>query len=431
MGAKVKNFDELALSDSRKLALTLVEAGLAAINTEAAIKSAVRIEGGTLHVKDEAFPLTAIDRLFVVGVGKCSNEAAAALESVLGDRIHDGIIVDVRCDKPLKKIRPCKGDHPFPTEGNINFTKDLIAMLGGMTERDVVLMIISGGGSTLLCQPKTHTCEQESDMLHYLFESGATIQEINTVRKHLSLARGGFLAKYAYPAQVATLIFSDVPGDPLGYVASGPTIKDTSRVSDAAHVLHKYEIWKRSDFSMGGLIETPKEDKYFEKVRNILLVSNSTALAAMAAAAQAAGLFSNILTSVLQGEAKDVGRHIVQDLHEAAPRTARLYGGQTTVTLTGMGRGGRNQELALSALRFVEEGEVIVSFASDGQDNSKAAGAICDTITMGKAKKLPLDPETYLAGHDSHTFFSQTKDLIITGYTGANVSDLIIAIKYT
>jgi glycerate-2-kinase len=245
----------------------------------------------------------------------------------------------------------------------------------------------------------------------------------------LSLARGGFLAKYVYPAKVIALIFSDVPSNKLEFIASGPTIKDTTTVDDAKNILKKYKVESQIGFNIDFLIETPKQDKYFKNVENILFLSNKEALKAMADYARSLKYRAKIKTDQLKGEAQQIGRQIAFDIKKEKNKTVLIYGGETTVKIIGKGKGGRNQELALSALRFIDNNELVIAFASDGKDNSLVAGAIADIFTKKKAKKLNLDIEKYLANNDSYSFFQKTGDFVKTGDTGSNVSDLIIALK--
>ena len=425
---KIKNFQELATTENRKQILQIAEAGLEAIDTEKVIQKNIQIKGEQLIIKDEKFSLKNVKRILVVGIGKCSLEAADALEKIMGEKISGGAVIDIH-EGSLKRIKAYIGDHPFPTQRNIDNTKEIINLLSDTNENDLVIFIISGGGSTLLCQPKDLTCVDETQILKCLFESGADIQQINTIRKHISLARGGYLAKYAYPAQVISLIFSDVPGDDLEFIASGPTIKDTTTITDAMKIIADYNIENRCSLVKITLVETPKEDKYFKKVKNILLVSNKTALEAMGQKAGEFGFIPRICTTCLQGEAREVGVQIVKELEKENSKTALLYGGETTVTIKVKGKGGRNLELGLSALGVLKEGITVVPIASDGWDNTDFAGAICDKITIEKAQKLGLDPGKYLNENQSYSFFSQTGDYLSTGDTGSNVSDLIIAVK--
>ncbi|MEK7193418.1 MAG: DUF4147 domain-containing protein [Patescibacteria group bacterium] len=425
---KIKNFEDLARTPLRKLAFQMIEAGIAAIDTKTSVRSAVRFEGDVLMVNDKKIRIHEGGRLFVVGVGKCSLEAAAALEEILGDRITAGIVVDVH-DGELKKIKAYAGDHPFPSQRNVDVTKAMIDLLRDAREDDVVIAIVSGGGSTLLCQPQNMTCQDEAFIVEHLFREGATIQKINTLRKHLSLARGGYLAKYAYPATVVSLIFSDVPGNDIRAVASGPTVRDLTTIADAKKIAEEFGVRQVSHLSGFDLIETPKEEKYFSKVHNFLIVSNIVALQAMAAIAEQNGFNPVICGSCIFGEARVIGEGIVKQLGTFSGKTALLYGGETTVTMKGNGKGGRNQELALSALRFIKNNQLVVSFASDGKDNSEFAGALCDIITKENAALRGFDPEEYLARNDAYPFFREVGDYFLTGDTGSNVSDLIIALK--
>lgn len=426
---KVNNFDQLAKTETRRIALSIAEAGLKAIDTESVVKRAVRVEGNKFFVNEREFDLASVNNIYVVGVGKCSLEAGAALENILGNRVAGGVIVDVR-EGALKKIKTYQGTHPLPTERNMDATKQIIELLGSCEENDLVIFIISGGGSTLLCQPANHTCLEETKIFKCLTDAGATIRELNTVRKHTSLARGGFLAEYAYPARAVALIFSDIPGNDLGFVASGPTIKDMTTVADAEKIIAKYDPKNKCGLAGVTLIETPKEDKYFEKVANVMLVSNEVALLAMADESRRLGFLPQIVTAAMNGEARNIGKEIAGELAKNKAKTVLLYGGETTVTVDNPnGKGGRNQELALSALRFVSGDQIIVSVASDGRDNSDFGGAICDKITMEKAKELNLDPQAFLNRNLSYEFFAKTGDYLMLGDTGSNVSDLIIALK--
>ena len=412
--------------------MEVIDAGLQAINTEAVIKSQVSFDShsNVLKIKDRTYTLSPTAKLVVVAIGKCANDAAFALESILGERITSGVAIDIFCDERLKRIKSCEGDHPFPSERNIDATAQLIRELEGLSADDFVLAVISGGGSTLLCQPNNFTCIQEADLLKQLFKQGAAIGQINTVRKHLSLARGGHLARYAYPARVVGLIFSDVPGDDLTSIASGPTVLDTSTKLDSAAVLDKYNVGGGlANFSSEHLLETPKEQKYFAKVENILLVSNTRALEAMAAVGAKHGYKTESCSTCLTGEARQVGVQIAEAINTAASGSLMLYGGETTVVVRGNGRGGRNQELALAALQIIADDALVVSFASDGVDNSNHAGGVSDIITKHKVTELGLDPQSFLDANNSYDFFNQTGDYILSGPTGSNVSDLMFAIK--
>ncbi|MDD5430878.1 MAG: DUF4147 domain-containing protein [Candidatus Pacebacteria bacterium] len=425
---KIKNFKDLAVSPLRKTALEIAEAGLDAIDTKNAIKKNVHLEKDFLFIKNRKYSLLNIKRIFIVGIGKCSLEAAAALEEVLGDKINAGIVLCVHQGE-LNRIKVFKGTHPLPSRQNVEATGEIISFLKALEKDDLVITVVSGGGSALLSQPKGFSLEEEIKIIDFLLKSGADIQQINTVRKHLSLARGGFLAEYAYPAKIISLVFSDVPGHPMEFIASGPTMMDTTSITDAEKILNKYKVLKNCGIEKINFIETPKDGKYFKNADNFLIVSNKIVLDEMASAARAKGLMPVIKSADFSGEARILGEKIIKELEKEEPKTVLLYGGESTVKVRGKGRGGRNQELALSALKIVDKGQALVAFNSDGRDNSDSAGGICDIITKEKAKNLGLDANKFLKDNDSYTFFSETGDFIFTGDTGSNVSDLIIAIK--
>jgi len=431
---KIQNFDELATTDARRALLEIAEAGYEAIDTTAVLAKAMRLDGNTLFfvgpTGDQAIDLAAVGKIIFVAIGKCAAEAGAYAERILGDRIAAGVAVDVKPSPALAHIKTFCGTHPLPSDENLAAAEAIVAALGGLTEHDLVIFVISGGGSTLLFLPEDRTNREEIPIMTALINAGATIQEINVVRKHLSLVRGGNLAKDAYPARVVSLIFSDVVGDDLSSIASGPTVRDGTTVDDAARVLAKFDVLKTCGLQTCGLIETPKEEKYFANVSNAIVVSNRLALGAMQDAAARLGFAAEIRASDLTGEADDVGKTIADAIHAAPPRTALLWAGETTVTVRNpAGRGGRNLALCASALRFAMDGEEILSFASDGRDHGAFAGAICDTMTKRAAAGLGVDPETFRAADDTYALFEKIGNYLMTGDTGSNVSDLIVALK--
>lgn len=426
---KIKNFTELAVSPARHDALRILEAGLTAVDTRLAISRAVKLTDNSLALAGEIIPLAAVKRIFLVAVGKCALAASLALEDILGDRLTDGVVIDVECFAQPKKVRFCLGDHPFPSEKNIDATKWIIDLLQDATVEDLIIFVVSGGGSVLLCQPENFTCQQEAEVIRCLFKAGATINELNTVRKHLSLARGGYLAKYAYPARGVSLVFSDVPGNDLNFIASGPTVLDRTTIADALAVINKYRALFDCGFATGNLLETPKDEKYFANLKNILLVTNRLALEAMVKEAQTLGYQALIKTDCLEGEAKEIGRQLAEELKTAPTKTIFLYGGETTVNLQGRGRGGRNQTLALAALPTIPEDGLLVSLASDGWDNTPHAGAISDIIVKRAAETSERSIQNYLDDDDSFSFFERFGGYLDTGRTGANVSDLILSLK--
>lgn len=425
----ITNFESLAENELRLDALAIAEAGYAAINVGAALIRKVHIEDDGLCIDDARYPIIN-RRIFFVGVGKCAITAAEAVERLLGDRLTAGIALDVALpsDSALTKIKAYAGTHPLPSEANVQATERIIALLSECQEEDLVLMLISGGGSTLLClNEPPMTCLDESALFTRLTEQGATIQDINTVRKHTSVARGGGLAKAAYPAEVISLIVSDVPKNDIGNIASGPTVRDSSTTLDAQTILSKYHLPLEP---RPAFIETPKDGKYFERVTNTLFLTNQDALLAMQGEAVGRGYQATIMSDHLTGEAAVVAREILETLHAAPPKTVLLYAGESTVTTGGhAGRGGRNQEMALAALEAVMPGELLLPIASDGHDNTDHAGAIADETTRAHAAAHNLSIIEHLEAHRSYDFFTTSGDAVSTGYTGSNVSDLIIAIK--
>ncbi|OIO49006.1 MAG: hypothetical protein AUJ39_01805 [Parcubacteria group bacterium CG1_02_42_13] len=427
---KIKNFDVLAVSELRRVALNIVEEGLSSIDTAKALRNTVRLNGDVLRIEDESYSVKSLKRIFVVAVGKCSLESAVVLENILGDRLSEGVAVDVRPGGYLKRVNYFRGTHPYPSEENVKAAKEVINLLSKVDQNDLVIFVISGGGSTLLCYPEDSSYKEESSIVKSLIKAGVTIQEMNTVRKHLSLARGGFLAKYVYPAKAVALIFSDVPGDDIGFIASGPTVKDTTTIDEAATTLAKYDIFGKCSLENCGLIETPKDKKYFENVKNIIVISNSAALSAMENKAKELGFKAKVHDGALIGEAREMGIKIARELHKLPSHTVLLYGGETTVTVRGSGRGGRNLEMALSAVEEVKENEVILPFASDGRDNGEFAGAICDIITREAIQKNKLDVQETLKENNGYPLFEKVGHYLFTGDTGSNVSDLAIAVKF-
>lgn len=426
----IKNFDELAVTPARTALLSIVEAGLEAIQTPRVVECAVILEGDVLTVAGTAYDLTMYEDVYVIGVGKCAVDAATALEEILGDRIAAGAVLDVReAEQPLAHIQTLVGTHPFPSAQNITHTRKLLDIAERAGDHDLVLVVISGGGSALLTQPKTHTAHDEAKLIEHLFKGGATIEDLNTVRKHLSEARGGHLAAAAFPATVVSLLFSDVPGNDIHTISSGPTVMDESTLADARAVLEKYHA-ERCGFDPKHLFETPKVESMFTHVRNKLVLTNETALTAMQARAKDVGYAAMIRDTDIRGEAREVGKLMADELHAARPRTVLLYGGETTVTIEGPGKGGRNEELSLGALAHLTEHELVLSVASDGRDNTEYAGGIADAETKRLASNESLDPANFLYTNDSFTFFHTLKQGVNTGYTGANVADLMVAMKH-
>lgn len=421
----VKNRRTLAVTPLRRDALAVLEAGLRAIDTRRAVRSACAVAGSTLRVGGKSWDLGAFDHVYVVGIGKAAFDAAAELERLLGKRIDGGIVLDVKSG-PLRRMKSIAGTHPLPSLANMRATGEIVALLKQVDAKDLVIAVVSGGGSALLCWPYGMKGAALADVTGALMRKGATIAETNTVRKHLSEIQGGQFARMAHPATVVGLLFSDVPGDDPGTIASGPTVRDTTTVDDAAHVLAKYDILRVCRMPDCRLRETPKDPVFFSKVSNFVLMSNRVALRAMAAEARRLGYAVRVRSRELAGEARDVGRELA-----AMPRPGEmvLAAGETTVTVRGKGKGGRNQEVALGALPRVADDALVLSCASDGIDNTPAAGAIADAVTRRRAEAKRLDAGASLARNASFAFFKTVGQHIVTGKTGANVSDLMIAAR--
>ncbi len=427
---KIQNAEALGVTEARKELLAIAEAGLEVIDTSRIMRGMMRVENETLFLENITIELASVGKIIFIAIGKCAAEAAVVAESVLGNRIHRGVVVDIKvCSTNLPQIKTFCGTHPLPSDENMEAAEAIVDSLKDLAENDLVIFVVSGGGSTLLFLPEDRRDRNESLVFTALTEAGATIQEMNVVRKHMSLARGGYLAQYAYPARIVSFIFSDVIGDDLSSIASGPTVKDLTTSEDAEKVLAKFNVLTTCNIDHCGLVETPKDDKYFARATNILAVSNIVALNAMRKAAEAMGYRVEIRSTTLQGEASDVARMAAESLHAAPARTALLWGGETTVTVQGKGSGGRNITISAEGLSYIKEGEEMLSLASDGRDHGPYAGAICDTTTIKAAADAGVDPKKYLANNDTYPLFEKIGHYVVTGDTGSNVSDLLIALK--
>jgi glycerate-2-kinase len=418
----IKNFDQLATTENRKSAMKIMEAGLDAISTQEVIKNKIKLENNILTINGEGFDLAKFKNIKVLGFGKASIDGALAIEKILGSKINKGAVIDLE-KADTQYIESFIGTHPRPSEPNAKAGKKIYEIIKDSSIDDLILVLVSGGGSALLCYPESE-CEEGAKLYDAFLGSGKTINEMNTVRKHLSLLKGGGLAKLAYPATIVGLIFSDIPGDDFENVASGPTYKDNTTISDAAKVIAENNL---GEFN---LIETPKEDKYFEKVYNFVLVSNKIAVDAMKKKAREFNLETQIVSTELYDEVKEAIKKIFSAKEE---NTLVLAAGEPKIIVTKKGgKGGRNLNMGLRVIKNEiingkeMEDSVFISFASDGMDNSDVAGAIVDKNTIEKVKKIGLDVDDYIERFDSYNFFQKTSDVIITGPTGANVSDLMI-----
>jgi len=421
----IKNWENLNKTQERKICLDLIESSLFSIQPQNIIQKNFSLTNNTLTIKDKIIDLSRFQRIFLLGFGKGSAGLSRHIENILGNLLIEGYVIDLEPEQ-FSKIQFTIGTHPLPSENNLSFTKKSIERLGNLTEKDLVIVVIAGGGSALFENPYKIDLEKLIEVNKSLLLSGATITEVNIVRKHLSMVKGGGLIKPLYPASIVSVIASDVPGNELSAIASGPTVKDETTKEDAIHVLRKFNLFDTLKLSEDDFLETPKEYRYFENTSNILLVSNQTALLAMRQKAKELGLSAEIFSDKFQSDAKTAGKQLIDKTSSGI----LLAGGETTVkVLNKGGKGGRNQELVLAALPYINSKITIASFDSDGWDNSSFAGAIADVKTLENAKSQGLDPNQYLVEDDSFSFFEKVGDGIDTGRLPSNVSDLMIVVK--
>lgn len=421
----IKNFEKLATTPLRSLALEIVESGLEAINTRKAVSSTVILEGDLLKIKDRRFDLKEFGKISAVGFGKASCDAMLELDTILSKRISKGIAIDIRssfCENPNIKIY--EGSHPKPTPHNVTATKEIIEMAKDISEKDLIICVVSGGGSSLLCSSENE-CDLSNLVYDEFLKAGGSINELNVLRKHISTLKGGGLAKIFYPATVVSLIFSDIPGGKVSDVASGPTFLDPTTVNDAKAVVEKYNFKFPPTFEF---LETPKEEKYFQKVSNILLVSNNCAIEAMKLKAESLGFSVEIYSQTILDKVYAVAEKLSKGV---IAKHVRLGGGEPVITAYKgvFGKGGRNTQLALESSQFVKEDQAFISIASDGIDNSDCAGAIVDGKTLVRiAGKFNYKEQVEKL--NAYPVFEELSDLIFTGPTGANVADLMLSIRY-
>jgi glycerate 2-kinase len=392
------------------------------------------------------------DRILVSGFGKAACQMTKAIEDSLKDLIVTGIVITKYGHCPLsyrfENVRIIEAGHPVPDENGLKGTKEIIKLLKNSKENTLAVCLISGGGSALLVAPyEGITLKEKQKITRQLLKAGANIYELNTVRKHISRVKGGRLAEIAYPARVLSLILSDVIGDRLDVIASGPTSSDRTTYKDALVVLKKYRLIESSPRSVVGILnrginglipETPKKGNIiFKHVENIVIGSNKILLDAAKEKAEKLGFDVEIISSELSGEAKDVGKWLAQKSmtmkcskdKNIKKSTCLISGGETTVTVKGKGVGGRNMELALSFAIEINgiDGITLLSAGTDGTDGpTDAAGACVDGQTVSKAKAIGIYPEAYLRNNDSYNFFKKTNELFNTGPTGTNVMDIQI-----
>jgi hydroxypyruvate reductase len=432
----------------REPILAVLEAALAAVDPARAVQAVMKRTGNELIIAGQPYDLTRYHRIFVVGAGKAGAPMTQAVEQIVGDRITGGLVV-VKTDHaaPTQRVEIVEAGHPIPDGAGIDAGRRILALAEEAREHDLVIALLSGGGSALLEAPAGDlTLADFQGLTHALLACGATINEVNTLRKHCSALKGGQLARAVAPATLVTLVLSDVVGSPLDVIASGPTVPDTSTWHDAWSVVEKYDlagklptriVQRLRDGLAGKIPDTPKpDDPIFTGAHTLVVADNR--VAALAACDQAAelGFHPLLLSTYIEGEASVIAQVAVALAREvrASGRPVKapaclILGGETTVTLgKEHGRGGRNQELALAAAFGLQgtEGITIVSLATDGTDGpTDSAGGLADGTTLARGQALGLDAADHLRRHDAYPYLEAVHDLLVTGPTQTNVNDLI------
>jgi hydroxypyruvate reductase len=433
-----------SLRGLRRQALRIFQAALRAAEPVEAVLQHVRREKEVLIAGQQRYRLSAFENLYVIGTGKASARMAEAIERLLGARISGGLVnTKHNAGARLRRIEINECGHPIPDRRGVAGARRIARIASEAGPDDLIVCLISGGASALLPLPAPPvTLAEKQAVTRLLLHCGASIHEMNCVRKHISRIKGGQLARLAFPATLLTLMLSDVIGDDLDVIGSGPTTPDSTTFQDARAIFEKYRLWTKLPGTVRDLIssaagETPKPgDKIFRKTRHVIVGSNAMAVNAAAEEAQRLGFNPLVLSTHVEGEAREVAR-----VHAAIAKEIRasgrpvstpacvISGGETTVTVRGKGLGGRNQEFALAAALAIAglRDTVILSAGTDGVDGpTNAAGAIADGTTVARAEALGLKAAAFLANNDSYHFLDALGDLIETGPTGTNVADVQI-----
>ena len=438
----------------RKKLYSIFHAGVEAVNPYRLVLEAVRLDDRSLKIENISYDLNHFKNIIVIGGGKATAPMAQAIESILGRFITDGrIIVKYGHAAKLKRIKVMEASHPVPDEAGVKGTEEIIRMLKQADEDTLVICLISGGASALLVSPADSiTLGDKKIVTELLLNAGASIDELNTVRKHLSQVKGGRLARIASPATVVSLILSDVIGDRLDVIASGPTVPDPTTFQNAMAAIEKYSLKDRLPAKVLKLLmqgvkrkikDTPKgAESFFKKTKAVVIGSLKHAVASAREKAISLGFSAEVVTDELRGEARDAARYLAaravevqNSLSKGAKPCCLISGGETTVTVKGNGLGGRNQELSLSFAMEIEgiKGIALLSAGIDGIDGpTDAAGAIVDGNTTALAREFDIIPEIYLENNNSYNFFKRLDSVskrsyhLITGPTGTNVMDMQI-----
>ena len=431
-----------ASTEAHAVARDCLRAGIEAADPATVIGDRVSYDEDSerLHISEATYDLTAVSDVYIVGGGNAAGAIAAALEEALGARIAGGAVVT---DNPREtdRVEMLPGDHPTPSPRSVESTAEMLDIVADAGPDALVLAVVAGGGSALLAAPAGDvTLPQVRDLTDALLESGAPIHEINTVRKHVSTIKGGNLARTAGPADVVGVVFSDVVGDDLAVVASGPTAPDPTTYADAVRVLDRYDIQApeavRTHLEAGVAGDHPETPgpaaEHFAHVDNHVLASGRTAVQAARERASQQGYTPVVLSTRMRGEAREIARAhtaIAEEVHHSgdpvAPPAVLLSGGETTVTVRGEGTGGPNQEFALSGALELPADTVLASIDTDGRDGSTdAAGALVDSETVTE----PEPARAALADNDAYAYLDAENALLFSGDTGTNVNDLRIVV---
>lgn len=436
----IQNAADIATTEARETAVACLEAGIDAANPERVVREAIRLEGSELVIEGDRYDLDAYNRILVLGGGKASGPVVTALEAILGDRIDGGVVVtpDPGVGDHVERL---PGDHPVPSDRGVRSTARLLDLAEDADDDTLVIAPITGGGSALLPAPVTPVSLADlQSVTEALLRSGADIGEINAVRKHLSAIKGGELARTASPATVLGLLFSDVVGNDIGVIASGPTAPDPTTFAEALAVLDRHSIDAPSAITerlergrSGAIPETPgPDDPAFDRVTNYVLADAFTAIDAARRTAADRGYRPLVLAAGVTGEAREsakthvaIARECLDTGNPIEPPTVLVSGGETTVTVRGSGRGGPNQEFALSAGLALEAGLTVASVDTDGRDGSTdAAGGLVDGETIDD----PAAAREALDENDAYSFLADRNGLVRTGVTGTNVNDLRVLV---